>query len=316
MQSAYGISYAKIILIGEHAVVYHQPAIALPVSSIRLSAKLTPRQDAQQLIHSTVYAGSLMAVGVTPFAGIAKLIRGLLTFFASRQQGFDLTITSALPSERGMGSSAATAVAIIRAFYQAFSTPLSHAVLLNWAGVSERAIHGNPSGLDAATTSATRPQWFIKGTTPRPIAFPSTGILLIADTGVLGQTKQAVDAVAAKLKTDHTRYFPLITHIGVAVRRAAVALTQDDLAALGKQMNAAQADLSTLGVSSAALNKLVAAANQAGALGSKLTGSGQGGCMISLAADQRQADKIHAALVDAGATQLWQYDFAQSEVEA
>lgn len=101
------------------------------------------------------------------------MLRQLLTYFDAKAQGFKLTIESELPPERGMGSSAATAIAVIRAVYAAFGAELSQTTLLNWASVSENVIHGNPSGLDAATTGANSPLWFVKGQLPRPMHMPT-----------------------------------------------------------------------------------------------------------------------------------------------
>ncbi len=92
----------------------------MPVKSIRLLAKVEPIPDGRQEVTSAFFTGDLNAGQLTNFAGIAMLIRQLLVFFNAADQGFHLTITSALPSERGMGSSAATAVAVVRAFYDAF----------------------------------------------------------------------------------------------------------------------------------------------------------------------------------------------------
>lgn len=314
MQAATGTSFAKIILIGEHAVVYGQPAIALPVKSIRLTATLRPRPDPAQVVTSAFYNGSLADADATHFAGIATLIRQLLTNFSARQQGFSLTIDSALPPERGMGSSAATAVAITRAVYAAFATPLANDTLLNWANVSEKIIHGNPSGLDAATASARAPQWFVKGTAPRPLRFPGQGVLVIADTGIPGQTKVAVGAVAHQLAQEPRQTETTIAAIGQAVRQSAVALANDDLPGLGVQLSTAQTALRSLGVSHPLLDRLITAADQAGALGSKLTGSGQGGCMIALAPGLATAARITAALTQAGAAATWTYPFAEEDM--
>ena len=309
MLAAIGSSHAKTILLGEHAVVYGQPAIAIPIPTIRLRAELTPRADSKQQITSAFYNGRLADAGATRFAGVATLIRQLLVAFDAQAVGFDLNIISDLPPERGMGSSAATAVAIVRAFYQAFATDLPHAVLLRWADVSERVIHGNPSGIDVATTSATRPQWLIRGTAPKNLAMPHAGVLVIGDTGVQGQTKAAVAAVAAKVQVDEAAR-ARVSAIGEVTRRGAVALAENDLVALGRYMNADQDNLQLLGVSTAQIDRLVAAARTAGALGAKLTGSGMGGCVIALAQDSATAQQVADAMSTAGAIQVWQHDFA------
>lgn len=306
-------SHAKAILIGEHAVVYTQPAIALPIPTIRLRAEIRPRSDHEQRVTSAFYNGPLDAAAGTRFAGIATLIRQLLIRFDGQAAGFDLNIISDLPPERGMGSSAATAVAIIRAFYAAFGTPLDHATLLRWADVSERVIHGNPSGIDAATTSADRPQWFVRGKAPRALTNPHSGVLVIADSGIQGQTGQAVAHVARLIREDPTK-FDVVTALGHLTRRAAVAIADNDIADLGAIMTSAQEKLVVLGVSNTTLDHLTTVARRAGALGAKLTGSGMGGCILALAENGTQAATIATALTAAGATATWQYDFGNAVV--
>ena len=301
-------SHAKAILIGEHAVVYTQPAIAIPIPTIRLRAELTPRVDGQQLVTSAFFNGALFAAAGTRFAGIATLIRQLLIRFDGQDCGFNLNIISDLPPERGMGSSAATAVAITRAFYAAFNTPLDHATLLRWADVSERIIHGNPSGIDAATASADKPQWIVRGKAPRALTRPTRGVLVIADSGIQGQTGQAVAHVATAIRQNPVLY-DQITALGQMTRHFALAIADNDIEQMGTLMTSAQHALAALGVSNDTLDHLVAVATHAGALGAKLTGSGMGGCMLALARDKAAAAKIAAALTAAGATASWEYDF-------
>ena len=142
-----------------------------------------------------------------------------------------------------------------------------------------------------------------------PIQFPKNGTLVIADTGIPGQTKIAVSSVAKHLADQPEQTTASIEAIGQATVFAAKALAEDDLLALGTQMNQAQVQLQALGVSNAALDELIHTAKRHGALGAKLTGSGQGGCMIALAQTATQAGQIRQALTQAGATATWQYDF-------
>ncbi|WDF81510.1 mevalonate kinase [Lacticaseibacillus pabuli] len=309
MHEATGTSHAKAILIGEHAVVYSQPAIALPIKTIRMQVTIMPRTQDEQLVKSAFFNGDIRQATTTRFNGIATLIRQLLVRFDARQQGFNLNIISDLPPERGMGSSAATAIAVVRCLYAAFDEALDHDTLLRWANVSERIIHGNPSGIDAATCSADRPQWLIRGQQPRNIAQPKRGVIVIADSGVQGQTGAAVAAVA-QLLAEHPDQEQHIEALGQLTRKTALALAEDDIVAIGENMNAAQAHLQSIGVSSVRLDELVAAATSAGALGAKLTGSGMGGCILALAPDKAAASQIDKALLQAGATQTWQYAFA------
>ena len=151
-QQGIGTSHAKIILMGEHSVVYGQPAIALPLPSVQLSVTLSSRQDNQRIIKSRYYHGSLENLP-SSMIGIKKLIDTLSARFNDQETGWDLKIESQLPAERGMGSSAASAIAIIRAFFDYYDEPLDRTLLLQLADVEEQITHRSPSGLDAATVS-------------------------------------------------------------------------------------------------------------------------------------------------------------------
>lgn len=309
---ASGTSHAKIILIGEHSVVYHQPAIALPLPAVRERVVITPTHDGQQRLMSRYFTG-VRQVAPATLQGINYLIDTLLTRFDLATQSFELVIESHLPAERGMGSSAATAVAIIRALYGFAERSLNHAQLLEDANISERMIHGNPSGLDVATASADNPVWLVKGEQPAPMPFHLTGYLVIADTGVHGQTGEAVEKVAALRKSDPQLANQAIRTLGNLTVAARTALTTNQLSELGQIFDQAQANLVKLGVSHERLDLLIQVAKQNGALGAKLTGGGMGGCMICLAPTESSAAHIRQALAAAGATQSWVQPFISEE---
>lgn len=301
---ASGSSHAKIILIGEHSVVYHQPAIALPLPAVRENVTITLREDTDQMLISRYYTGARHA-GPQQLTGINYLIDELLARFDASNVGFDLTINSHLPAERGMGSSAATAVAIIRALYHFFEQPLSHEQLLSDANISEKIIHGNPSGIDVATASASNPIWFVSGTQPSAIPFHLHGYLVVADSGIHGQTGLAVQAVAELRKRGLALADHAIRGLGQLTHAAKSALANDRLTELGTIFNRAQILLKQLGVSHPRLEEMLTVANQHGALGAKLTGGGMGGCMICLAPDEATATRIRLALANQGVTQSW-----------
>lgn len=303
-QQGIGTSHAKIILMGEHSVVYGQPAIALPLPSVRLTATLTSRQDNQQLFKSRYYHGDLENLP-SSMAGIKKLVEALSARFNAQERGWDLTVESQLPAERGMGSSAASAIAIIRAFFDYYDEPLDRTVLLQLADIEEQVTHRSPSGLDAATVSSEKPLFYIKGRIGVPIEMNLDASLVIADTGIKGATKEAITAVKDELKTNKEYAETHISHLGELVNQTKNYLAKNDVEHLGEALNFAQTDLAALNVSDPSLDHLIHIARDNGALGAKLTGGGRGGCMIALARTAMGARRLASILKENGAQQVW-----------
>ncbi|MBC8744772.1 mevalonate kinase [uncultured Limosilactobacillus sp.] len=303
-QQGIGTSHAKIILMGEHSVVYGQPAIALPLPSVRLTATLTSRQDNQQIIKSRYYHGDLENLP-SSMAGIKKLVEALSARFNAQERGWDLTVESQLPAERGMGSSAASAIAIIRAFFDYYDEPLDRTVLLQLADIEEQVTHRSPSGLDAATVSSEKPLFYIKGRIGVPIEMNLDASLVIADTGIKGATKEAITAVKDELKTNKEYAETRISHLGELVNQTKNYLAKNDVEHLGEALNFAQTDLAALNVSDPSLDHLIHIARDNGALGAKLTGGGRGGCMIALARTAMGARRLASILKENGAQQVW-----------
>lgn len=303
LKIATGKSHAKIILLGEHAVVYNEPAIALPLPDLNMLVTVAKR-DSGQIILAENYQGPLSEM-TEAFEGIRQLINRLLKFFKMPNLAFSLKIQSTIPLERGMGSSAATAVAIVRAFFALFETPLSNLELQRWANVEEAITHGAPSGIDAATAAHDVPVWFMKGNLPEPIEMALDATLIIADTGVHGQTGLAVSVVREQLQNDPIETQNHLTALGNLSREARNFLAENSANKLGPLMTDAQKHLDAIGVSHPYLNNLIDAAIEAGALGAKLTGGGVGGAMLALADNHADIEAIIAALEKAGAREIW-----------
>ena len=303
-QQGIGTSHAKIILMGEHSVVYGQPAIALPLPSVQLSVTLSSRQDNQRIIKSRYYHGSLENLP-SSMIGIKKLIDTLSARFNDHETGWDLKIESQLPAERGMGSSAASAIAIIRAFFDYYDELLDRTLLLQLADVEEQITHRSPSGLDAATVSSDKPLFYVKGRIGVPIEMNLDASLVIADTGKKGATKEAILAVKDELKNNNEKAEEHIKHLGELVNQTKDYLAQNDIVKLGDALNFAQTDLAALNVSDPSLDHLIHVARDNGALGAKLTGGGRGGCMIALMQTAMGARRLASILKENGAHDIW-----------
>ncbi|MCH3922944.1 mevalonate kinase [Limosilactobacillus sp.] len=302
-QQGIGHSCAKIILMGDHSVVYGQPAIALPLPSVGLTVTITST-TAGQTVESRYYTGDWDALP-EEMAGVSKLIATLVDRFGGQNDHWHLTIESQLPAERGMGSSAATAIAIVRAFFDYYEQPLDRPTLLQLADVEEQITHRSPSGLDAATASSKTPLYYIKGQAGTSIPLNLQATMVIADTGIKGATKEAILGVQELLKNDPANAQAHIEHLGELVKATRGFLANNEVNKLGTALNAAQEDLRALQVSDDHLDHLIEVAIANGALGAKLTGGGRGGCMFAITRTALGARKLASILKENGARQTW-----------
>jgi mevalonate kinase len=202
-----------------------------------------------------------------------------------------------------MGSGAALSTALVRAIYAQCGQNPDPATVSALVYESERFYHGTPSGIDNTVVAHGRPIWFVKGEPPVPITLAAPITLAVADTGIRSPTVLTVGAVRQAWLHDRRRYEAFFDAIGGVTHGVRRVLEQGDLPALGALFDENQALLQAIGVSCEAIERLVAAARAAGALGAKLSGAGGGGNIIALVQEQT-VEAVRAALRAAGARRL------------
>jgi mevalonate kinase len=169
---------------------------------------------------------------------------------------------------------------------------------------TEKLYHGNPSGIDNTTIVFNRPVYFVRGQAPVPLQLTKPLVLVVADSGVQGSTREAVADVRAFRDNNPVATEPMFERIGVIVNQARAALEKGDYPALGPLMVENHGLLRSLTVSGPQLDTLVTAALDAGAFGAKLSGGGRGGNVIALT-EPDTAAQIAASFRGAGAVKTW-----------
>lgn len=294
----------KVILFGEHAVVYGQPAIAVPVNQVRARAivNANPRGTPGQvrLMSTDVGLDALLADLPEHHPLAAILLKAAAALNLPHIPACTIQVTSSIPIAGGMGSGAAVSVAILRAFSASLGHPFSDEQVSALAYQVEVIHHGTPSGIDNTVITYNRPVYFIKGQPIQMLSVAQPFTLVIGDTGLPGSTGRVVGEVRQAHANDPQGYDLLFEAAGDIARQARHAIESGGLDALGPLMDENQTLLVKMGVSSPQLDALVRTAHSAGALGAKLSGAGRGGNMIALAIPAN-AEQVAQALREAGA---------------
>jgi mevalonate kinase len=299
----------KVILVGEHAVVYGQPAIAVPVAGLRARATVTAAPAGSGIV---LVARDLRTTWQIKSANQPISQSDALPFIVGHTLHYwqvpgtpdlHIELTSDLPVASGLGSSAAVAVALIRALAGHLGHRLEPAEVSALAFEAERLQHGTPSGIDNTVVAYEQPVWFVRGQGMEMFAVGRPLRLLIGDTALTSSTRDVVGDVRAAWQGEPARYEALFAAIGQISRQARQAIEQGDLPGLGHLLSENHRLLQELGVSCGELDRLVTAATSAGALGAKLSGAGRGGNMIALVEPEAAAN-VAASLCAAGARQV------------
>ncbi|MGB5931687.1 MAG: mevalonate kinase [Anaerolineae bacterium] len=293
----------KVILFGEHAVVYGRPAIAVPVTQI--GARVTvERGVGGGILIQARDLGLSHTMGQAPvdeaLEPVVSLVESTLEYLGVRlPPPLVITITSTIPMARGLGSGAAVSTALVRGLGEHFGRELSPEEVSALVYEAEKFHHGTPSGIDNTVISYGHPIYFVRGEPPQTFKVGKPFLLAIGDSGVKSPTKVVVEEVRRRWEREPSRYEPLFDQIGQVVERAKEEMEGGNLEGLGSLMDENQALLRDLGVSSPQLDGLVKVAREAGALGAKLSGAGRGGSVIALI-EERIREAVTTALERGG----------------
>jgi mevalonate kinase len=300
---------AKLILCGEHAVVYGHPAIALPLADLRAYAEVAPGAPGAGLALVALDLGASWYATEQPEHALSELALTTAAYLGLGQPDLTIMLRAEIPLASGMGSGAAIGAALVRALAAYAGQTLEPERIAELVYASERRFHGTPSGIDNTVVAHERAIWFVRAPAPAgsptlaPIRVGAPLTLLVGDSGIRSATHLPVGAVRAGWQAEPSRYEALFAAIGALVEQARTALAAGDLATLGTLLNENQRLLEQLGVSSPELERLVGAARTAGALGAKLSGAGWGGVMLALVSAEN-VPAVTAALQAAGAVRV------------
>ncbi len=299
-----GSAPGKAILVGEHAVVYGRPAIAVPVAEVRATVRVAPAAPGQGLtIAAPEIRRRFALAGAADNEPLAVAARLALHHAGAAEPDAVCTVRSGIPVASGMGSGAAVSAALIRALSAFLGQPLDNETLSGLVYEVERLYHGTPSGIDNTVVAYEQPIFFVRGQGAEPLIVGAPFTLLIADTGVRSATKTVVERVRRARERDAVRFDALFDQVSDIALQAREAIASGNIGALGPLLDENHDLLIEMGVSSPQLDDLVETARFAGALGAKLSGAGRGGCIIALVEDDLSAE-VRDALREAGATRV------------
>lgn len=289
---ARGRAAGKVILAGEHAVVYGRPALAAGLG-YGTEAEVTAE------VSATRFETDRAELAGDPRP--ARLVEEAAAALGLDARGLQIRIRSELPAGAGLGSSAALSVAVLRAIAVAAGRSLTREEEFALGRRLEAIFHGHPSGIDPTAAALGHGVFrFVRGEPPAvtPLRTPRPLPLVIAFGDRSRSTGAAVSGVRARWEADRARYERLFDAIAAEVEAAQYAAEAGDLAALGSAFDRNQALLEQLGVSAPEVEALARTARRAGALGAKLTGGGAGGAVLAVAAEP---ERVAAALRGEGA---------------
>lgn len=297
-------AFGKIILFGEHAVVYGRPALAVPVTQVYTDVEVSDaRQDGIWIEAPAIQLHAELKALPSDHPIAAAIHNFFFLFRISPYPNLAIQITSTIPVASGLGSSAAVTVALTRALAAHLGCSMKDEDVNAFTYEIEKIHHGNPSGIDNTVITYARPVYFVKSQPIETFKVRQPFTFVIGDTGIPAPTNESAEAVRNLWLKDPARLESIFDKIGDVSFSARCAIEAGMYEWLGELMNKNHILLQELTVSSPELDRLVEAARSAGALGAKLSGGGRGGNMIALVRSE-MADTVSLVLKAMGAKNI------------
>jgi len=299
-----GFGYGKVILFGEHFVVYGLPAIASAIGSRTTATVMRVKESGWHLVDERPEVPGYKKEKADQQR---VSINNILKFAAVPldRQGISIRFGGDLVCASGIGASAASCAALARALSDEFSLGWDDDKVNEAAYEGEKGYHGTPSGIDNTAATFGGLIWFQKNPQGGPNIFRKMSLseptdLVIADTGMTADTAEVVADVRRRREKDPFRFEQILAEYKGLVSDAEEALNGLDLKRVGLLMNANHELLREIGVSCEEVEELVALAREEGALGAKLTGTGRGGNIIALTPGKKLREKAVNAFKERG----------------
>lgn len=285
----------KIILFGEHAVVYKHPAIAAAIDLRAISSISASSEQISILSVPDLFPKKLFDLNLTPLpenlTALKFVIDSLLEVTESSKNP-TIEISSQIPLSAGLGSSAAVSVSLIAGFSKFLGMDIDLHEINKLAYETEKIIHSFPSGIDNTISTYGGGILYENGVMKELSFQLSSNYIVIINSLIPRNTKDLVESVRKKYEKNPSAVQGIFHNIHNIVIDAEKALKAGDLAQIGELMSSNHQLLRDLGVSHRTLDEIVKILDEKRALGSKLTGAGGGGCVISLFDDYHKATEV------------------------
>jgi mevalonate kinase len=291
---AYAYAPGKIIICGEHFVVYGATALAAAINK-GTTAKAEPASA------TTIYSKDFGIQADLSTSNIPERLKPLAVAIMAvkehlgENRGIKLTVQSDLPPRSGLGSSSSSAVAAVAATALALGHKLQLEDIIKLAMSAERIVHKNPSGIDVQVSARGGILLFTRGSQPEPIQLKNKVSFVVASTGVERETGELVERVRLWREQNPSLFNSLVDSATILSRCCAESLISGDIKRAGAILNFFHTTLSWLGISIKKIEQIVEAAlSSPSALGAKLTGAGGGGSVIILCSEEGVEDVVRS----------------------